>query len=90
MYHVPNGGHRNKATAARLKAAGVKAGVPDVVLPAPKGVYHGLYIEMKVKPNTPTDNQKEWLTYLKSVGYQTAVCYSYEEAIKVIVAYLKQ
>jgi hypothetical protein len=45
MYHVPNGGHRNKATAARLKAAGVKAGVPDVVLPAPKGIYHGLYIE---------------------------------------------
>ncbi len=90
MYHVPNGGKRNKATAARLKAAGVKAGVPDVVLPTPKGIYHGLYIEMKSGDNKPTAKQKEWLEYLKSAGYKTAVCYSYEEAIDVILAYLKQ
>ncbi len=34
MYHVPNGGKRDKATAAVLKRQGVKAGVPDIMLPA--------------------------------------------------------
>ncbi len=27
--HIPNGGHRHKAVAAKLKAQGVKPGVPD-------------------------------------------------------------
>ena len=30
--HVPNGGERSKAVAGKLKAAGVKAGVPDVLV----------------------------------------------------------
>lgn len=30
--HVPNGGQRSKAVAGKLKAAGVKAGVPDVLV----------------------------------------------------------
>ena len=30
LHAIPNGGHRNKATAGRLKAEGVKRGVPDI------------------------------------------------------------
>lgn len=30
LYHVPNGGSRHKAEAGRLRAEGVKAGVPDL------------------------------------------------------------
>lgn len=47
LYHIPNGGSRNKAEAANLKRQGVKAGVPDLFLPVPRGGYHGLYIELK-------------------------------------------
>ena len=36
MYHIPNGGRRNKITGARLKAEGVVAGVPDVFLASPR------------------------------------------------------
>ena len=43
LYHVPNGGKRDKATAAVLKRQGVKAGVPDLVLPVARCGYHGLY-----------------------------------------------
>lgn len=32
LYHVPNGGSRNKIEAARLRAQGVKSGVPDLCL----------------------------------------------------------
>lgn len=59
MYHVPNGGKRDKATAAVLKRQGVKAGVPDIMLPAARAGYHGLYIELKAGENTTTKKQKE-------------------------------
>ena len=65
MYHVPNGGKRDKATAAVLKRQGVKAGVPDIMLPAARAGYHGLYIELKAGENTTTKKQKEWLEYLR-------------------------
>ena len=60
MYHVPNGGKRDAATAVALKRQGVKAGVPDIMLPAARAGYHGLYIELKAGKNTTTKKQKEW------------------------------
>lgn len=89
LYHVPNGGHRSKATAGRLKAEGVKAGVPDIVLPEPCGIYHGLYIEMKrLRGSGATDKQSEWLEHLAERGYRTAVCRGWEAAAKEILSYL--
>ena len=35
LFHIPNGGSRNKIEAAKLKAQGVKPGVPDICLPVP-------------------------------------------------------
>lgn len=89
MYHIPNEGKRSRITGVRLKEAGLKSGVPDVCLPAAHGGYIGLYIEMKVKPNKPTENQKRWLRALRSAGHCTAVCYSWDEARELIEKYLK-
>ena len=88
MYHVPNEGKRSSITGARLKQAGLRPGVPDVCLPTAHGDYIGLYIEMKVAPNKPTENQKQWLRALRAAGHFTAVCYSWEEAKNLIVEYL--
>lgn len=88
MYHVPNGGKRDKATAAVLKRQGVKAGVPDIMLPAARAGYHGLYIELKAGENTTTKKQKEWLEYLRQQGYYTAVCYGWQPAAQLIEQYL--
>ncbi len=90
IFHIPNGGKRNKAEAARLKASGVKAGVPDLFLPVAKGRYHGLFIEMKVDDNTPTDKQKEWITRLRRNGYAAEVCYGWREAWETLRAYYSQ
>lgn len=61
LYAVPNGGERQRAVAANMKAEGVKSGVPDLVLPVPvvacaavegfagASWYAGLYLEMKRK-----------------------------------------
>lgn len=88
MYHIPNGGSRNKIEAANLKRQGVKAGVPDICLPVARGKYHGLYIELKVDKNKPTQNQIEWADRLNAQGYLSLVCYGFDEARKAILKYL--
>lgn len=90
LYHVPNGGSRNKAEAAKLKRMGVRAGVPDLVLPAPRGGYAGLYIEMKVGSNRPSRTQKEWMEMLAARGYKTLVCYGGNEAIDALEKYVSK
>ncbi len=47
LHAIPNGGKRSKSEAARMKAAGVKPGVPDMFLPVAREGCHGLYIELK-------------------------------------------
>ena len=89
MYHVPNGGSRNTAEARRLKAQGVKPGVPDICLPVPRGKYHGLYIELKRQRGGKISSlQKIWLTALAGQGYKCLVCFGAEDAEWEIVKYL--
>lgn len=89
MFHIPNGGSRNKLEAANLKKQGVKAGVPDLFLPVSRGGYHGLFIKLKYGKNKPTEKQTEWLTNLNEQGYAVAVCYGCDEASEKILKYLK-
>ena len=89
MYHIPNGGSRNKAEAARLKAQGVRAGVPDICLPAARGCYHGLYIELKRRNGgRVSEAQREWIEYLENAGYCARVCHGWDEARETIEKYL--
>lgn len=89
MFHIPNGGSRNKLEAANLKKQGVKAGVPDLFLPVSRGGYHGLFVELKYGKNKPTEKQTKWLTNLNEQGYAVAVCYGCDEASEKILKYLK-
>nr|DAS18913.1 MAG TPA: Nuclease [Caudoviricetes sp.] len=89
LYHIPNGGFRNKAEAAHLKRQGVKAGVPDLCLPVARKGYNGLYIELKAGKNKATDNQKSWLLQLSQQGYFTCLCYGWQQAAKTLESYLK-
>ena len=89
LHHCPNGGSRNKKEAAKLKQMGVKAGVSDLCLPYPKGIYCGLYIEMKYGNNRQQESQKEFLADMEGAGHFVATCYSAEEAVRVIEEYLK-
>lgn len=89
MHHIPNGGKRSKAEAAIFKAMGVKRGVPDVFLPVPRGIYHGLYIEFKSDSGTPTSDQKEFLKSLQEAGYFVCVSNKLDKAISITERYLK-
>lgn len=91
MYHIPNEGLRNPRTGARMKAEGMKPGVPDVCLPVARGGFHGLYIEMKrTKGGRVEPGQREWLGALNGQGYAAVVCLGWEKAAQMIEAYLLQ
>ena len=83
---VPNGGSRNVREAQRLKAEGVLAGVADLVVLLTQG--KSLYIEMKVKGNHQTQNQKDFQKKVIALGHTYAVCYTFEEFQKVVENYI--
>ena len=89
LHHVPNGGDRHKAVAAKLVAQGVKSGVPDLCLPVARRGYHGLYVEMKrTTGGRVSENQKAWLDSLNAEGYRAVICRGAAEAIREIKNYL--
>ena len=91
LMHIPNGGARRKSEAARFKAEGVKPGVPDLFLPVARGVWHGLFIEMKrQKGGRISDAQKRWLDDLLRQGYLAQVCCGWKEAAELIEDYLDE
>lgn len=88
IYAIPNGGKRDVREAARLKKQGVKAGVLDLFLPKPKGIYHGCYLEFKYGKNKLTSNQIDFALDAVAEGYCVFVCYSSLEAIAAINLYM--
>ena len=75
IFHIPNGGYRRPSEAARLKAMGVTAGVPDLFIPK-----WDLFIEMKKsKGGKLSLDQNLMIAYLESVGYKCLVGYGFED-----------
>lgn len=92
LFAIPNGGHRHMLTAVRLKAEGVRSGIPDLFLASAIGdeygnLWGGLFVEMKAGKGRESEQQKEVRQYMQK-GYQSVVAYSAEEAISFIKSYL--
>lgn len=101
LFAVPNGGARSKATAGKLKAEGVVAGVADLILLVPGFVIselkdgylakecHALCIEMKTAKGRQSPEQKEWQARVEGEGYRYRVCHSLDEFMDVVNGYLR-
>lgn len=88
LFHIPNGGSRDKIEAVNLKRSGVKPGVPDLCLPVPRGQYHALYIEMKNETGRESPEQSWWVDALRSQGNFTTVAHGWESAVRLLEWYL--
>ena len=90
FFSIPNGGGRSKREGAKFKATGVKSGVPDLMICETRGIFHGLFIEMKrikgSKLNEP--DQLLWKDILWGKGYCVVVAKGAEEAKAYLDAYL--
>lgn len=89
LFAVPNGGHRHVAVAAKLKAEGVRPGVPDLWLPVQRQGFAGLVIELKAEGGRLQTSQADWLAFLSEQGYMAVVCVGADAAIQTIADYLK-
>lgn len=92
---IPNGGYRDKITAAKLKAEGVKSGVPDLCLLIKRGMYAALWIELKrpasegKKVGIVSSSQNEWIDHLITQDHAACICYGWEMARNMIIDYLE-
>ncbi len=84
--HCPNGELRHPRTAHRLRAMGVKAGVPDILIFSRPPLYQlarGVAIELKrVNVRRPTVAQAAWLAELGTQGWCVQVCSGAKAAIE--------
>lgn len=94
LYAIPNGGKRSKATAGKLKAEGVKAGVPDVCLPWRTADFGACYIELKrsaergKRAGVESPAQRAMRKALTDAGNYCVVARGWEEASQVLLWYL--
>lgn len=80
---IPNGGSRDKITASKLKAEGVRAGMPDLIFWRETG----RVLWMEVKNGTSgslSASQKVLHAALKEDGHLVKVCRSLAEAMEAV------
>lgn len=90
-FHPANGGSRGNAIeGVNFKRMGVKAGVPDVILPMARKSYHGLVIELK-RPDGKlydlADEQIGWLDWFTGQNWSVHLAFGFEEAQSVVKDY---
>jgi len=91
LFAIPNQSNRGVKSGAKMKAEGLRAGLPDICLPVPRRAYNALWIEMKRHAKLkPTAVQLEWHERLSQNGGCVVVCYTTDGAIKTITDYLEQ
>lgn len=92
LAHIPNG-----LISARLKnkvvPLGVRRGYPDLMMPIPRGIYHGLFIELKA-PDVDVGRglsreQRVVLKRLSDRGYLAVAINDFDTAVRVITDYLR-
>lgn len=89
LFHIENErANGNKIDGARRVAMGLVAGVSDLILLMPRGVFHGLCIEMKTLTGTQRERQKEWQFLVEKQGYKYCLCRSFAQFQQIITEYL--
>ena len=90
FFAVPNGGHRNIQTAARLKAEGVTAGVSDLMMLIPRHGYHALCVEVKTQVGRQSEKQRAWEAKVEAQGFKYAIVRSLDDFAQLAWAYLDE
>ena len=89
LHHSPNGGRRDKVTAAKFKAMGTRKGFPDLILLLPNHEgYHYLAIELKTKTGRQEPEQKEFERLMNSHGGKYVVIRDTLDFIREVKAYI--
>jgi hypothetical protein len=80
----PADGLRSKVTAARMKRAGLRAGMADFVFISPDGQFHGLELK-RGKLGRLSESQESFRDWCDRHGVAYAVAESYDAAVAILV-----
>ncbi len=89
IFHVENERKCTPAQGARRKRKGVRAGIPDIIVPISRRPFCGLFIELKTDKGKVSKEQKEIMAMLYSLGHAVYIARSGKEAIDLVTNYLK-
>lgn len=78
FWSTPNEGKRGFVNAANLKASGLTAGLPDLLILKAGSLYA---LELKAAKGTLTPSQRLVLAHMENCGAETAVAHSIDEAL---------
>lgn len=84
-FAVPNGGKRHVITAVKLKAEGVRPGVPDLCFILPGGRFAGL--ELKSEKGILSEHQKAFRDAITTRQGWWGVAHSVDEAYGILAAW---
>jgi hypothetical protein len=87
---IPNGGRRDAITGAMLKLEGARKGACDLLLLQKRGKWGALLVELKTETGRLSPEQGYFINDAEFAGYCTAVCHSYDQAVRVITEYLDE
>lgn len=88
LFAIANGGKRHIGVARKLKAEGVKPGIPDLFLPVARGKYHGFFIEMKADGGRLSPAQRAVHAQLIDQGYMVKTYWDWQDAAEGIINYM--
>ncbi len=74
--------------AVKMKAAGMRAGFPDVILDVARGGYHGFRLELKAPGGRPSKIQRVVHQALINEGYKVVISDNLQNAVEAILSYL--
>ena len=85
--HTPNEVKGSVQFHVKRKKEGLKKGFPDISVLEPSKGYNGLFIELKVKYNKPSDHQIKWIKDLNKRGYFACWTNSFDEFKHIVDSY---
>lgn len=91
-FHVKNEGVSGKKGiiyGAKMKKAGVRGGVADIICVERRNGFNGLAIELKCGYNTPSDAQVQFLADCYDEGWCCAVVWCVEKFVQVVEYYFR-
>ena len=74
-------------TALKMKQAGYKKGIPDLLIFEPRNGYVGLALEVKTMVGRASEHQKDWQEKLRARGWKAEICKGLNACIECIDEY---
>ncbi len=88
IYAVPNGANKSPAARMKFMREGQIPGMPDVNIDIQRQGRPGMRIEVKSAKGLLSKDQIEAIKQLDKAGYETWVCHSTDEMIRMTEIYL--